>query len=325
MKFLNSIADSVNFKKQCLKYNIGIWQCPQFLFLIMGFLIAAAIVVTYLVARYYFDPYYVIILACGLAAALLIASFVVVSAFEMVAKSSMAKSDFIAAMSHRLRTSPTKIKWQLELLLSKKNACEAAEIESSLLEIQSRNEEIIRMANDLIDLNLIEDGKFVLSPSAFSLEKTIEESLMSLKNIAKETAISIFIDKPETALPDVFADKVKIKAVICHLVDNAMRYNKGGGKITLALGYAPAKAPGANGKKMAQCSVVDEGVGISDSETRSVFKKFFRSKEAPRYQTGGIGIGLYIAKTIVEKSGGSMDFQTMEGKGSVFRFTLPFA
>lgn len=311
MVVIKRILDSFNFRKQCEEYNIDIWQCPQFLFLIMGMMNITAIVATNIVARRYMEPEAVALIALGLTAALFVISYIVVASFDRIARTSKAKTEFISIISHRLRSPLSAIKWQLELLLNQHDI--SALNSESIAEISAQNEKMIRIVNDLLELSQIEDDNLILSPSAFSLKQLVEDVIVLLNKNAEKANISIFLSG-EQDMPEVFADRIRTKNIVFHLVDNAIRYSNRSGKVEVNLQKIPS------GVKF---SVTDEGIGISEDDFKNIFKKFFRSKDILHYQTEGTGIGLFIAKSAIEKSGGKIGFNSIDGKGSTFWFTLP--
>lgn len=297
----------------CTHYGFRFYQCPQFLFVVMGLIIITAIIATYFVGRNFVDPEMVALIVLVLTAILLVVGSSIIKSFESVNESIKAKTIFISIMSHQLRNPLSTIKWQIELLSSKKNELSTQEAETAMVEINNQNEAMVRMVNDLLELNKIEDRDFRLNRTAFSLEELVNKVANFYKPIAQKNDIDISVIIKDQILP-VLADKEKIKSVIDHFVDNAVRYSNKKSKVSVILERSGG---------FASCSITDEGVGLSEAEAKKVFTKFFRGSGPMRYQTTGAGLGLYLSKYIIESSGGRVGFSTLEGRGSVFWFTLP--
>lgn len=301
--------------KYCSEYRVPLWQCPQFLFIVMGVVIIVAILVTYFVAARYQDPEQAIPVLSAMTAALFIIGHFIVSAFERVAESAKSKSEFISIMSHQLRSPLSAIKWQMDAILG--GLTESREITDStekyLQAVGDYNERMIRLVNDLLEVNRIEDDDMIIRPSDFSLEDLWRNVLKKTERYASANNVAVSFGAPQD-LPPVHADEERIRVVVQHLLDNAIRYSVNGGTIIVVL---------EEKKGMVYCSVTDQGVGIAPEERKKIFSKFFRSSNVVKHQTEGSGVGLFICKAIIEHSGGSIDFSSEPDKGSVFWFSLP--
>jgi len=131
--------------------------------------------------------------------------------------------------------------------------------------------------------------------------------------LAKAKKVNISLEAGKN-LPSISIDPQGIKLVLHNLIDNAIRYTKGGGKVKLRLFK---KGNHIN------CEVEDNGVGVPKEDQKKIFQKFFRSQNVMKYQTEGTGLGLFIAKAIIKSSKGNIGFRSQEGKGSTFWIELP--
>jgi len=310
------ILDSLNIKKQCAQYRVGLWQCPQFLFLIMGMIIIVAVAVTNMLANRYVAPEIAALIVLALAGVLFVIGHMIVSAFDRVARSARSKSEFISIISHHLRAPLSAIKWQIDVLLPQNQSGrpQASESAKYLNAIRENNERMILAVNDLLDVNRIEDNDIVLRPSAFSLVELSRGAVIKFSQLYPSRSFSLHIESEDITTMQVYADEEHIRRVIQHLMDNAACYSSEGGSIMVRI--VPEEA-------FAKWSVADEGIGISPQDQPRIFEKFFRAQNAARHQTGGLGIGLFVAKSLVKLSRGKIGFSSAPRKGSTFWFALP--
>jgi len=310
-----SWSESLNLKKNCAEYRVGLWQCPQFLFLVMGTVIILAIMVTYIVASRYEEPEIAALVVLVLTAVLFAIGNLIVRAFEQVALSSRSKSEFISIMSHQLRSPLSAVKWQVDFLLSdaQRKALDVASVQKYLQTVYDQNERMIRSVNDLLEVNRIEDNDLVLRPTIFSILDTTDRIVGEYKSFAAASNVNIEVSVAGLA-PTLYADEERIKHVMEHLLDNAIRYSPKGGKVSVSIAVEGGKLV---------WKITDQGAGIPPKDQKRIFEKFFRSDHALRYQTEGSGVGLFIVKSIIKKSGGETGFTSSLGQGSMFWFSLP--
>lgn len=313
MTFKN-FSDQLNIVSQCRRYGVSLWQCPQFIFLIMGIVIIFSSLATYAIGnRYIDDPYQVSLIVIFFTLVLFILAAILSKSFEKLAEANRMKSEFVSVVSHQLRSPLSNLKWVIGLLLSgrvDKVSGKQLEYFKILKENSNRMEELV---SDLLIVSRIEQGKLLTKMEGVSLGDMIEDHLRKLDIFIKASNVEM-VFSAEKNLPKLLADVSQIKLIIENLLDNAIRYSKEKGKVKIYL------------KKEGRClrfEIKDEGVGIPLEDQKYIFQKFFRSSNALRHKTEGSGLGLYIVKSIVDKMGGKINFSSQEGKGSTFWFTLP--
>jgi len=304
----------LNIFQQCKRYNLPLWQCPAFLFFVMGVvIIVSSLVVYYLGNHYITDPQIVALMVLVLTTILFIIAFIIIQSFERLAEASRLKSEFVSIVSHQLRSPLSNLRWALDLLMSgRMGTIEEEQLEyfKILKENSTRMRELV---SDLLIVSRIEMAGMPLKKKNFSLVELTNELIENYKLFAKASNIDVKFE-PEPNLPEVFADPNQIKIVVENLLDNAIRYIKDRGEVDISV-----KRSGAN----VYFEITDSGVGIPKKDQKYIFQKFFRSENALRYQTQGSGLGLYISRSVIEKSGGKIGFKSQEGKGSTFWLTLP--
>lgn len=309
----NNFLYKIHLFKDCQDYNIGLWECPSFIFLVLGILNITAMVGTYFIANRYTDqPEMVALIVIAISTFIFVLSQSITQGFDKLAQANKMKTEFVSIASHQLRTPLSAIRWTLNLI-NDGRISNQADMTTYLNLVKESNERMIRLVNDLLDVSRIEMGRMIFFPKQTNIYVLVEKIVKTSAPFAKANNVTLSMEAPDT-LPNVMTDPEKISITIQNLVDNAIKYTKEKGTIIVSLT--------ANGK-FVKVSIRDKGVGIPESQQKHVFKKFFRSDNIMRNQTIGTGLGLFIARSIVEGNKGKIWFESKEGEGTTFFFTLP--
>jgi len=307
-------CEQLNVSHQCRKYNLSLWQCPQFLFLVMGLIIIVSSLTIYAIGNKYIeDPIAVAFLVLLITGVLLIISAIITNSFERLSEASRMKSEFVSVVSHQLRSPLSNLKWSIEFLLSGR-VSSVTEKQLEYFKIIKENEHRMQeLVSDLLTVSRIEQGKLPLKKENFFMEDLSKEALREMEIFARANNVELEL-KSENGLPKITADRLQLKLVVGNFLDNAIRYIHERGKVEISI---------SKKNRHIYFQVKDNGVGIPKDDKKYIFQKFFRSSNVLRHRTEGSGLGLYIAKSIIEKSGGKIGFSSQEGVGSTFWFTLP--
>jgi signal transduction histidine kinase len=311
---MRKFIEELKFWQECQRYGMSLWECPRFLFIIMGLVTIFGMIITSLIAQRYGDPEFVIISVSAITVLIFSVGHMVVQSFEKVAMANRMKTEFVSIASHQLRSPLSALKWSLNLLLSGRlGKLEGKQLEYAEI-IREGNERMIKLVNDLLNVSRIDEGRIILNKEYLDLPELIQGITREVKSYALANNVEIHFEGKDSALK-VFADKQYIEMVLGNLVDNAIRYIPQKGKVTLVLKKV--------NNRFARVEVKDNGVGIPEEEQKNIFHKFFRSRNALRHRTEGSGLGLYVAKSFIEMHGGKISFTSQEGKGTTFWFDLP--
>ncbi len=307
--------DGLNFVSRCKKYGLGLWQCPNFLFLMMGLITVAAMIGTFFVSSRFASEGTTVMSVTIIVAAIMTLGSFVIRGVEKVAEANILKTEFISIISHQLCSPLSAIKWSLEVIETEKDPkeCMPEKQYSFLRNIKKSNEQMLKMVTDLLDVARIDQGKAIFEKKNLNLEKIVKESVVEFQGLAAEKN-NVINFQADSNLPAVCIDERKMRVVLDNLIGNAIKYSREGGKVDIKLKE--------EGKKII-FSVQDWGVGIPRHQHSKIFEKFFRSKNESRYRTEGVGIGLYLAKAILKHCDGKVWFESEAGKGSTFYFSLP--
>ncbi|MCK9431669.1 MAG: ATP-binding protein [Candidatus Omnitrophota bacterium] len=226
------------------------------------------------------------------------------------------KDSFVANVTHELRTPLVSIDKAIGLLLNKDGG-DLSESQQQFLSIASRNcKRLGLLINDLLDLTKLEAGKMNIKLTSYPIGRVIDDSIEELTAWANTKSMSM-VKNIRDGLPEVNIDPARIIRVLNNLVGNAIKFTPNGGTITVSAGLY-------NDREIV-VMVEDTGVGISKDELWKVFRRFYQTEKKVFTDVSGTGIGLSIAKEIVELHGGKIWVESDSGKGAKFSFTLPLS
>ncbi|MDQ2799386.1 MAG: response regulator, partial [Armatimonadota bacterium] len=224
------------------------------------------------------------------------------------------KTDFISVVSHELRTPLTSIKGYTDLLLSGATG-DLSELQAEFLGIiQGSTTRLSNLINDILDISRIESGSIEIRHEPIDYRRIVSDTLRLMKAAADDKQISMDASLPE-AIPPVRGDTDKVTQVLTNLVSNAIKYTPEGGWVKVSLEVA--------GDASVTTCVADSGIGVAPEDQKKLFQKFFRADNSSTREASGTGLGLVIAKTIIELLGGAIWLESEPGRGSRFFFTLP--
>jgi PAS domain S-box-containing protein len=230
------------------------------------------------------------------------------------------KSDFIKMASHELKTPITSIKGYVQLLLTALRENEQEErklspllLRSSLISIEKQLNRLTRLMSELLDLSRIESGQLDLNVEEFSINELVIDVIQDVLHTSPSQQINLYHELNCR----VQGDKDRIGQVVINLLTNAIKYSPGGEKIDVTIRRHETGQVGI--------SITDYGIGIEQKFHEKIFERFYRAEGHEEQTYPGFGIGLFIARQIIQRHGGSIYVTSEKRKGSTFTFTLPMA
>jgi PAS domain S-box-containing protein len=223
------------------------------------------------------------------------------------------KSDFVAMVSHELRSPLAAIQQQLEVILGGMAGEVTDKQRSLLVRAQQRAQGLLDLIKDLLDLARIEAGRVVDRREPLELVPLLEKTVAFFETPAAEKGVRLRLDPP-AALPLVVGDGAALEEVFTNLVSNAIAYTPAGGEVRVRAGIRGGYV---------WTEVTDTGIGIPAQALPRIFDRFYRVKDERARQVVGTGLGLPIVKGIVEAHLGTIEVESTHGEGSVFRVLLP--
>jgi len=223
------------------------------------------------------------------------------------------KNDFISTVSHELRTPLTSIRGSLGLIAAGV-AGELPPKAANLVNIAHNNSErLVLLINDILDMEKIESGVITFKIRQMPVRPVLEQAIAASTNYMAESRIRIvLVDDAPRAEANIDPDR--LHQVMANLLSNAIKFSEPGGTVMVKLQRRD--------RDMLRISVIDQGTGIPEAFRSRIFGKFEQADASSTRKKGGTGLGLSIVKTIVEKLGGAVSFETEEGKGTSFHVDL---
>jgi len=224
------------------------------------------------------------------------------------------KTRFVTLAAHQLRTPSSAVKWSMRTLLDG-DLGKLTEKQKEMIEkTYQTNEKMISLIDDLLNAAKIEEGRYLTNITLSSIEQVIQSVIDSYQDEIKKRRLKFRFIKPEGEIPKVMLDVEKMKIAVTNIIDNALRYTFPGGRISVSV---------QGNKKEIRIQVQDNGIGIPQNQQKKIFTTFYRGSDAIKMETEGTGLGLFIAKNIIEAHKGKIWFESKEGKGATFYFTIP--
>ncbi|MBU1062757.1 GHKL domain-containing protein [Patescibacteria group bacterium] len=223
------------------------------------------------------------------------------------------KSEFISVAAHQLRTPLSAIKWVLKMALDGDVGKLTEEQYELLNKGYLSNERIIRLVNDLLDVSRIEEGKFGFNFKKTNFQEVVDVVISNTESLVLKNHQELKIEKPEK-LPQIYLDKERMIMVLQNILSNAIKYTPEYGKIKIIIQVD---------KQFLYVKINDQGVGIPEKDQLKVFSKFFRAANVIKLETDGSGLGLFIAKNIIEEHKGKISLTSEEGVGTEVCFSIP--
>jgi len=232
---------------------------------------------------------------------------------RMLRQLDKAKDEFVGMASHQLRTPLTSVKGYISMVIDG-DAGQITDSQKQLLdEAFKSSERMVNLINDFLNVSRIQTGKFMLEKSPVDLSKLVEQEIDSLQSNATAYNLKFIYNQPKD-FPMIDMDESKIRQVVMNFIDNSIYYSHENTNVAIKLLVESGEAV---------FKVEDSGIGVPVSERSQLFTKFYRASNARIRRPDGTGVGLYLAKKIIDAHDGKIIFSSNKGSGSTFGFRLP--
>lgn len=224
------------------------------------------------------------------------------------------KDEFLSMASHQLRTPLTSVKGYLSMVLEG-DAGEISDNQKHLLsEAFTSSERMVHLIHDFLNVSRLQTGKFVIEAKPVDLVKLVEAEVKALKQVAEARGMKLEYTHDKN-IPMLSLDETKMQQVVMNYIDNALYYSRPENPVV--------KIDLKKTDDSVELRVIDGGIGVPEDEKKKLFGKFFRAGNARQKRPDGTGVGIYLAKKVIDATGGEIIFDSEVGKGSTFGFRLP--
>ena len=230
----------------------------------------------------------------------------------------IAKTTFLNHMSHDLRTPMNAIVGFTDIAMKRKPD---KEVENCLKKIRQSSEYLMTLINDVLDISRIESGKLEYKPVPTDLRDMINTVLSIAKGYMENRDLNLYVSREKLKTPYVMADELRIREVLLNIISNAVKFTKDGGTIS----FAEEKDAGNDENHIiVRYRISDTGIGMSEEFQTRIFDEFSQENGGARTSYKGAGLGMAIARKLVEKMGGTITFESEKGVGTTFVIRVPF-
>ena len=230
-----------------------------------------------------------------------------------------AKTEFLQRMSHDIRTPINGICGMVNM--ADHYADDMEKQKEYRTKVKEASNLLLELVNDVLDMSKLESGEIVLEEIPFNLSSIYREVFVVIEQVAAEQNLQIVWEKKEITHRDLIGSPRYVKRVMMNILSNAMKYNRENGHIYISCMEIPAGQPGMTTMEFV-CR--DTGIGMTEEFQKHIFEPFAQEHTGSRTKFAGTGLGMPIAKNLVEKMGGAITFESEEGTGTTFVIRVPF-
>jgi signal transduction histidine kinase len=238
------------------------------------------------------------------------------------AEAERAKSRFIATVSHELRTPMTSVKGYLDLLVGGMAGEINAAQKRFLSTIKINADRMINIINNMIYISDLDGSPLQLNMRSTDVAEQLNEAVAAIREQLETRDLALSLEVADD-LPPARADPIRLRQVLDNLLSNACKFTYPGGQVKIRAQVHEGSRMGADSPGFLLVSIADTGVGIAPEEQEKIFEPFYCAENPLEVEAGGVGVGLTIARSLVQAHGGRMWVESKPSQGSVFYFTLP--